>query len=82
MAKAPKAGTVGDAIDDNHVIRIFCEDRGCRRVKEVDLEAVAKRHGRDLPLQRLLERSRCSVCEGRWPALDLQAVPKDTPGIR
>lgn len=82
MAKAPKVGTVGEAIDAGHTIRIFCEDRGCRRTRVVDLEAIATAHGRSLPLQRLLERSRCSVCDGRWPALDLQAVPKDTPGMR
>ena len=55
--------TIGDFLDYEHRLSGFCN--GCRRYIELDLEALARRFGRDFDTDGIRPRLRCSACGSR-----------------
>jgi len=60
--------TLGQWADDFRVW-VFC----CNRAVELDLPALAERHGRDMPIDTFRERLRCRFCGRRNPEIRIGA---------
>jgi hypothetical protein len=58
-------GTLGAFLSENRELWLNCNAEGCGRSRKMDVPALIAEHGEDLPLQRLVERARCSQCGRR-----------------
>lgn len=75
-----KVGTLGNQVQRGHCLTIFC--LACQRstpMLPAQVAALAGKHGSDLALSALLDRSVCKVCGARWPWLDLSISPYTHP---
>lgn len=75
-----KVGTLGAQVRLGHCLTLYCV--ACQRstpLLPAQVCALAARHGHDLTLGDLLDRSVCKVCGARWPWLDLTVSPYTNP---
>ena len=75
----PHVGTIGEKIRICHGIWINCLNQECLHRAKVDLAALAKRHGADLPVADLVKRAVCSECGSRWPRLSITVAVENAP---
>jgi hypothetical protein len=75
----PHVGTIGEKIRICHGIWINCLNQECLHRAKVDLAALAKRHGADLPVADLVKRAVCSECG--WPRLSITVAVENAPRV-
>lgn len=68
--KHPKVGTIGDLLDRQFAINIYCGLYACRTCRTLTLEDLAAGWPREMPVQELLENLACESCGARWPDID------------
>ena len=52
--------TLANLLSNNHVLRVFCD--ACRRVADIDVEAIAAKYGRGVMLTEIGAKARCNEC--------------------
>jgi len=65
-SKTKLVGTLGDLIRERRHLRLTCWP--CNRHVKIDLRKMIETYG-GMPLQRFVERSRCSRCGAREPSV-------------
>jgi hypothetical protein len=71
-------GMLGDLVAQRRQLFLNCNRVGCGHSVEIPIAEAAERHGLDYPMQRFMERARCSRCGARLPEISLTAPPRDT----
>jgi hypothetical protein len=72
---AHRVGSLGQVLARGGYLAVHCERLHCGHSTRPDLAALVARLGQDYPLQRYLERCRCTKCQARWPEIGLQVPP-------
>jgi len=54
------SATLGNLVDNNHGLRIFCD--ACSRESEVDVDQLLALYGRDLTLPEVGRKAKCREC--------------------
>jgi hypothetical protein len=75
-------GTIGGTMCLGHGLWVRCENRECLHRARIDLEAIAGRYGEELSVAEFVNRSVCSECMGRWPAVSISLEPIATLGAK
>lgn len=75
-----KVETIGDMIDGGYGLAACCEGRGCNHRADLDLEALARRLGRDHGCMHndLAPYLRCTVCDSRKVGLRMSPYKKSS----
>lgn len=75
--------TIGSLIDNEHNLRAYCNNPECHHCVMLDLEALAKRLGRDHSTMRddLVPKLKCSACGSKDIALILSANSAEGSGL-
>ena len=64
--------TLANILSNNHALRVFCD--ACKRVADVDVEAIPAKYGRSITLNEIGAKARCNECGGLGSSLQVVAV--------
>ena len=64
--------TLANLLSNNHGLRVFCN--ACKRVADIDVEAIAAKYGRSVTLTEIGAKARCNECGGLGGSLQVVAV--------
>jgi hypothetical protein len=62
-------GTLGDLLHGGTLLYLYCGAEGCGHHRKMDLVELVAAHGEAMPLQRLVDRAKCSKCGQREVSL-------------
>ena len=64
--------TLANLLSNNHGLRVFCD--ACKRVTDVDVQALAAKYGRSVTLAEIGAKARCNECGGLGGSVQVVAV--------
>ena len=70
--------TIGSLAENGYILYACCEVRGCLRVAPVDLGALVRSRGADMPVGDVKARLRCTACGSRETSIRIAwALPSE-----
>lgn len=64
--------TLSNVIQNDNDLRVFCDN--CRRCRNLDVHALAKILGSDIPVPEIGRRARCTECGHKGGSMQVVAV--------
>ena len=66
------SATLANLLSNNHGLRVFCD--ACKRVADVDVDAMAAKYGRGVSLAEIGRKARCKACGALGGSVQVVAV--------